>query len=110
MGLYDVAKDAVKLAQKLDNLELVQKLLDVQSMALEMQEKQHTLNGRVEDLMKENASLKTVTSLSFEPGHSWYLDEENLAMKFCPVCANRDSFKNPLDSDNFCYVCKREYE
>ena len=37
MGLYDGIKDVAKVVQKADNIELYQKLLDLSSQALDMQ-------------------------------------------------------------------------
>ena len=37
MGLYDGIKDAAKVIQKADNIELYEKLLDLSAQALELQ-------------------------------------------------------------------------
>jgi hypothetical protein len=51
MSIYELAKDAWKLAQSSDNVELVQKILDVQQQALEQQ-------AEVMRLRAENATLR----------------------------------------------------
>lgn len=51
MGLYDGIKDVAKVVQKADNIELYQKLLDLSSQALDMQ---NTINL----LTEENRRLK----------------------------------------------------
>jgi hypothetical protein len=51
MSLYDMAKDAFKLAQSSDNIELIQKILDVQQQALAQQEE-------VIRLRTENSALR----------------------------------------------------
>lgn len=58
MSLYEMVKDAASLAQKADNIELVRKLLNVQNMAIEMQEKQLSLNMKIEEQNKEIEKLK----------------------------------------------------
>ena len=39
MWLYDAMKDVAKLAQKADNIELYQRLLDLSAQALDLQAK-----------------------------------------------------------------------
>lgn len=111
MSLYDAAKDAVKIAQKADNAELVKKLLDVQQQALDMQEKQFELNKKVEDQGKIITDLKTSKKYVYEAGHNWMIDPKNPEIKLCPVCLNRDSFENPLERAGshpaYCRTCNR---
>ena len=51
MSLYEFIKDAIKVAQKADNIELYQKLLDIGAQALEMQDE-------LRRLTEENVNLK----------------------------------------------------
>lgn len=51
MSVYDFLKDAVKIAQKADNIELMSTLLSIQSEAISMAEK-------IQVLSEENRSLK----------------------------------------------------
>lgn len=51
MGMYDMFKDAVSMAQKADNIELVKTILELQQEVLDMQEKNRELN-------EENRKLK----------------------------------------------------
>ena len=51
MGLYDGIKDAAKVIQKADNIELYEKLLDLSAQALELQND----NAR---LIEENKKIK----------------------------------------------------
>jgi hypothetical protein len=113
MGVYEVAKDALKIAQKADNAELIEKLLDVQKSALEMQEKQFDLNKQVESLSRQVEDLRQRKKYIYEEGHEWMVDPESTRIKLCPVCLNRDGFENPLPDPRsnsrsimrFCSVC-----
>lgn len=63
MGVCEAAKDALKVAQKADNIELVQKLLDVQKMALDMQEKMQEQQNKIIELQKENEILSETKNM-----------------------------------------------
>lgn len=107
MGLYEAAKDALKVAQSADNVELVQKLLDVQKMALDMQEKQQELQSKAASLEAENNALKESKKYSFEPGRSWLIDPDEPRRKLCPVCTAK--LKSPVpvfSSSGYCGQCK----
>lgn len=51
MGIYDAFKDALSIAQKADNIELYQKLLDLSNQAIELQ-------NEVYELTEANRKLK----------------------------------------------------
>lgn len=111
MSVYEVAKDALKLAQKADNAELVQKILDVQEQALNMQEKQFELIKKIDKLELEISELKNRKKYVYDEGHLWKVDPENPRIKLCPTCLNRDGFENPLAVQNhtesqYCSTCK----
>ena len=112
MSLYDAAKDALKLAQKADNAELVQKILDVQSQALEMQEKQFELHKTVDEQRHEIESLKEKKKYAYEEGHSWCIDPSRPDLRLCPVCLNRDNFENPMQrngTEGYCGTCRKSF-
>ena len=50
MGAYDVIKDAVSLAQKVDNTDLMRKLLDLQQELLDIQEQNFRYKKQIEEL------------------------------------------------------------
>lgn len=114
MGVYDAAKDALKVAQQLDNVELVKKLLDVQRDALDLQEKYQTASRKIIVLEDEVKELKKTTTLEQEIGHQWLFDPANPSVKLCMVCATRDQFKSPLMSTSYaskyCNICKSNPE
>lgn len=116
MSLYDAAKDAVKIAQKADNIELIQKLLDVQEQALETQEKQFQLYQVIAEKDSEIKKLKETGELVLDGKHTWLIVRDDPDHKYCPVCARRDGFKSPLEGgygearDQYlCHVCKGAY-
>jgi hypothetical protein len=90
MSLYDMAKDAAKLAQKADNSELFQKLLEVQQQALEMQEKLQKKNEEIEKLKTENEILSSAltTQDDYVLGKSvwWRADDQAHEQPYCPTC------------------------
>lgn len=114
MSLYDAAKDAVKFAQKLDNLELTQKLLDLQAQALEMQEKIFMQSKKITEYEAEIVGLQAKKKLTYEKGHGWIIDPMHSERKLCPVCFNRDGFENPLEMNGgdagYCRTCKKAVE
>ena len=59
MSVYEAAKDALRVAQKADNIELIQKIMNVQKEALDMQDKMSEKNELIEKLKRENNELKT---------------------------------------------------
>lgn len=83
MGLYEAFKDAVTLAQKADNLELVRQLLDVQNELLE-------LTQRLQALARENADLKQRLDLDHDLAwehNVYWLDRDGKRVgAFCPRC------------------------
>jgi len=114
MSIYDAAKDALKLAQKADNAELVQKILDVQAQALDMQQKQFELHQTIEKQKKEIDSLKEKKKYVYEEGHTWCINPERPDVKLCPACLNRDGFENPMhdihdSSSHYCSTCKKTF-
>ena len=56
MSLYEGIKDAAKIVQKADNIELYQKLLDLSSQALDLQ-------AQIQKLTEENSKLKEKLSI-----------------------------------------------
>ena len=90
MGIYDVVKDAAKAAQKADNIELYKQLLDVQQMALDMQEKQQRQNNRIQELEDENKQLKAELeeqgNFVLDQAVYWQKDDTARRQPYCPSC------------------------
>ena len=109
MSLYDAAKDAIKLAQKIDNVELVQQLLDVQQQALDMQEKQQVQQSKITVLEKENEDLKSLKKFIFADNKTYLIDPDQPARKLCPVCTPKLRTAVPIVSGGYCAQCKGVY-
>lgn len=110
MSLYDAAKDAFKLAQKSNDMELIQKILDVQKAALELQDQLQGKNAEVLELKKEIEELKTQGGLEIVEGSDWLVDPRHPGQRYCPTCYYRDGFRNPLKTGTnpryvFCQAC-----
>lgn len=111
MGWYEAAKDAVSLAQKADNAELVQKILDVQKEALDMQEQLHKKNEEILKLKQKINSIEASKKYQYEDGKKWLIDSDKPTIKLCPTCLNRDKFESPLSNEDeygyrYCGNCK----
>lgn len=103
-GVYDAAKDALALARRLDDAELVQKILDLQSEALEMQDKHRELREQIGEL-EERLSLRR---MEFRDDGMYWDGEDG---PFCPACVDGDRVrarvsKNPANGFWVCNVCK----
>ena len=87
MGFYEAIKDVAKLAQKADNIELYQRLLDLSAQALDLQAENTKLK-------EENAELKKRKDLANEivrhkePYITLRNDEEML--RYCSHCWDTD--------------------
>jgi len=111
MSLYDAAKDALKIAQKADNIDLIQKLLDVQESALDMQAKQQELQAKLAKAEGEIASLKTLAKFKLMDGHTYMIDQDSPQRSLCPVCTMKNGFAVPLlQGSNWCAACSRNYK
>lgn len=94
MSVYDMAKDAVKIAQKADNIELVQKILDIQKEALEMQDTIQGKNEEIGILRSEINKLEDVIATRdayvLDRGVYWLVDDTEREQPFCPTCKAKD--------------------
>ena len=79
MGLIEDVKEAVKLVQQIDNVELYRKILDLQVEALELMEKLREKDEKISQL-EEAISLKG--NLKFEHSAYWKIDENNEIILF----------------------------
>lgn len=109
MGLYDGIKDAAKVIQKADNIELYEKLLDLSAQALELQND----NAR---LIEENKKLRKKEDLSCRivRHKDTYitLKDDNDEIMYCSCCwdsSNKLIQAHKNDNGAFwCHVCKNQ--
>lgn len=109
MSVYDMVKDAAKLAQKADNIELVQKLLDVQNASLEMQERHVKLLEKNTALESEISKLKEMKKLVFPEGEKYLIDPDAPDRPLCPVCTRKFGYEVPMYSESHCANCKTTF-
>jgi predicted Zn-ribbon and HTH transcriptional regulator len=109
MSLYEMVKDAANLAQKADNIELVRKLLDVQNIAIEMQEKQLILNTKIEELNNEIKNLKEMKRIIFAEGEKYLIDPAFPDRPLCPVCTRKFGYEVPMYNRSHCSTCKKNF-
>lgn len=83
MGFYDAFKDALKLAQKADNLELYRQLLDLGTQALDLQEENARLKEEIHNLRKEKDIEHHIVRHT-QPFITLDDDEQNLP--YCAIC------------------------
>lgn len=107
MGLYDGIKDAAKVIQKADNIELYEKLLDLSAQALELQND----NTR---LIEENKKLKQKEDLSSRVvrHEDTYITLKNDTdeIMYCSCCwdSSNKLIQVRKDDDGYflCHLCK----
>lgn len=108
MGWYDMFKDALSMAQKADNIDLVRQLLDMQKELQDLQ--QCNL-----DLTKENASLREELEkralMTYDDDNNYYMVKEKdgtLTGRYCPKCWDKERKQSRLAKFNLdlrCNVC-----
>ncbi|HAN10104.1 MAG TPA: hypothetical protein DCP90_05785 [Clostridiales bacterium] len=116
MGLIGDIKDAASIVQKADNIELYQKILDIQASALELQEENINLKNKVRELEKRK---NIEDSLEFrENAYYKKLEDNKEDGPFCSACWDKDKRLTRMHSINdgtvvkfACSVCNcRVYE
>ena len=109
MGLYDGIKDVAKVVQKADNIELYQKLLDLSSQALDMQ-------NTISNLVEENKTFKQkddITNKRVRHDETYItLKEDKLPILYCSCCWDTQSKLVQLikyeKGEYICNVCKNK--
>ena len=105
MGLYEGIKDAIGLAQKADNANLIKQLLDLGAQALEMQDE-------IRKLKEENEELKMANDLESRiirhPENFITLDGESDDIRYCAVCWGNEHklIQLRINDDEYCeFIC-----
>lgn len=108
MGVLDTIKDVATLVQKADNIELNQKILELQSQIMNLLNENHTLRGQVRDL-SERVELQD--SLTFKDNMYWRTLDEGVDGPFCSKCWDTDRKLVRLQTlgnqAQYCPACKR---
>lgn len=87
MGIYDVAKDALSIAQKADNIDLYQKILEIQALALDLQYDNSKL---IEEIKKLKRDEEIDSKLIFKNNSYYMKDNEKEDGPFCSMCWDKD--------------------
>jgi hypothetical protein len=116
MGIVDNVKDAVKLVQQLDNMELYRKILDLQAEAVELTEQLKEKDVTIEKLKK---ALELKGQMIYVESVYWLKDKDDKTKDgpFCSKCYEVDHIQCHLTRlpQEFrpalkCPNCKAEYE
>lgn len=97
MSLYDLAKDAVSLASKLQNIELTKLLVDIQRNALDMQDQLYQLQRKNQELQDEITRLHALweqeqdVEVHDEPYITFKNDKKRIP--YCENCWNKSHHK-----------------
>lgn len=84
MGAYEAVKDIAKLAQQMDNPELLQRTLEAQQQTLDLQEEVQTLRQKVRELERRD---EIAEQLVWDDGIYWRsVDGEDEQGPFCQLC------------------------
>lgn len=116
MGIIDDVKEAVKLGQEINNLELYRKLLDLQHEAIELTQQLKDKDKNIGQLKK---ALELKGKMDIIDSVYWLTDEQGKAIDgpFCPKCNDVDHIQcrvSPLPPDFHpgvqCPNCKSNFE
>ena len=104
MNLYDAMKDAIRIAQKADNIELYRQLLDLSAQALDLQ-------AELSRVREENERLKRKQDISnrITRHEALYvtLMGENPVLRYCSHCwdSNEQLIQLDCDMEDGSFVC-----
>lgn len=90
MEIIDTIKEVIKVAQKADNVEIIQQLLTVQAEALELQQKNIELQNKINELERDK-EIEAKIIRHQDPYMTLKDDPQNL-----PYCATCWSTKHQL--------------
>jgi hypothetical protein len=104
MGMIDQLREVVELVQKADNIDLLRKMLGLQTELTTLVEENKTLRNRVRQLEEEAQLRQKVTFRD----HLCWLEED--PHPYCPRCYESDGklvhLKTHGNGDRECLVCK----
>ncbi|MBN2734758.1 MAG: hypothetical protein JXQ82_07880 [Methanomicrobiaceae archaeon] len=119
MSFYEALKDAASLAKKVDNIELYQKLLDLQAQALDIQSDNSEKQKRINELESEISRLKEVQKINAEDvvqdtNYPFFtLESEGNKIKYCSNCWRNNGkivqFSSPNGVHRMCPMCNTSY-
>lgn len=106
MSLYDAMKDAIKIAQQADNIELYRQLLDLSSQALDLQV---DLANLKEENRRLHSELTLKRNVVRHKGAFVTLADDAEDIAYCAICyAKTDKMFQLMeysDTQYYCYNC-----
>ncbi len=111
VGWYEVAKDAISVAQEAGNIDLYQKLLDLEHDMQDMQQENYELKKQLQEL-RDNHSLESEMEVSLDKRTFFRNHDGKKTGPYCAVCWQKDkklTFLQPeKDGLAWCPICCRE--
>jgi hypothetical protein len=99
MGLIEDAKEAVKLVQQIDNIELYRKILDLQAEAIELMEKLREKDEKIKQ-------LEDINSVEIQNNFAYRVIDGKPLGPYCPGCFSKDKkLVELLNIQNSAYGC-----
>ena len=111
MAIYDFIKDAINIAQKVDNIDLIKKLLDIGQMALDLQNENAELKNKIEEYARAQKFEEDIVRHK-QPYYTLKSDGEESNIYYCATCFGKENKKIQMISVNesklWCPACKTQ--
>lgn len=102
IGVVDQVKEIAALAQKVQNLELYEKLVSFQAEIVALQNENTELHGRVREL-QQKVNLRE--QMKFKDNLYWLQTGDSMDGPYCPKCYNEDQGARKLLSESYLIFC-----
>jgi hypothetical protein len=102
MGLIEDAKEAVKLVQQIDNIELYRKILDLQAEAIDLMEKLREKDEKI-------AQLENIGTVEIRNNFAYQINGDKILGPYCPRCFGKDKkLVHLIDAEETygCSICR----
>jgi len=105
VAIYDALKDAIDIAQKAQNAELLQKLFDAQKQALELQKENAGLN----ELIKKMQDISALEEKVERYNDKYYItfSDDPQKIEYCSTCWDSDRKKIQIYRGVYCKICPK---
>ena len=108
MGVFEIIKEVVKLAQKIDNVDLSRQILSLQTEIMGLLEENRILKEEIRSLREKSAIQG---DLEFDGSNYYHYDPHgNTNGPYCQVCWDVDKrlvreIKGATPGTHFCVYC-----
>ena len=105
MALYDFLKDAYSVAQKTQNIELLQAILEAQRQAIELQAQNTELKKLIEEMQATKELEEKIER--YHSGVYITFSNDRKKIKYCVTCWDSDRKSIQLDCTfgTYCGIC-----